>query len=154
MGSLFKGSSSKEAAVAFDEEWIDFGASSRLRVAETKVVHLLNRTSGKLTVTWIVPGGYLDGSPKDQANPVFVVSPTSCDVMPNSSATFRVQFRPQSDQQYYCQRLECVAAFKSMRTFRLVSDDNFAAPWCLTLNGIGHTFPLEAEQFIPTARFS
>lgn len=36
-----------------------------------------------------------------------------------------------------------------MRTFRLVSDDNFALPWCLTLTASGHSFPPQAEQFIP-----
>ena len=41
-----------------------------------------------------------------------------------------------------------------MRTFRLVTDDNFALPWCLTLSCCGHTFPPGVEQFIPKAVLS
>ena len=78
---------------------------------------------GKLTVLWHVPDHYVNGGPKDQTAPVFAITPLSCDVQPNSSATFKLQFRPQSDQQYYVQTLECHCSFKGMRTFRLVSDD-------------------------------
>ena len=47
-----------------------------------------------------------------------------CDVPAHSSAVFRVQFRPTDDQTYYSQNLECFVSFKSMRTFRLVGEDN------------------------------
>ena len=65
-----------------------------------------------------------------------------------------MQFRPHADQQYYCQYLECLCSFKTMRTFRLVSDDNFVLPWCLTVSACGHTFAAGVEQFIPKALLS
>ena len=38
--------------------------------------------------------------------------------------------------------------FKAMRTFRLVSETNFALPWCLSLTATGDSFAQGAEQFI------
>jgi len=154
MSAMFKGSTAKDAPVALDTEYVDFGGGSRLRPGESKNVQVFNRTSGKMTVHWIVPEGYNNGSPADMNAPVFSISPLECDVLPNSAAAFRVQFRPHSDQQYYTQYLECHVSFKTMRTFRLVNDDNFATPWCLTLAACGHSFPMGVEQFIPKAILS
>ena len=149
MRGLFRGSAWRSGAVHLEEEYVDFGQGSRLRPSEPKVVRLTNRTNGKLAVQWVVPTGYVNGSPKDQKAPVFAMTPSSCDLQPHATATFKLQFRPQSDQQYYVQNLECICAFKSMRTFRLVSDANFALPWCLTLTASGDSFAVGSEQFIP-----
>ena len=149
MRGLFRGSAWKAGAVCLEEDHLDFGSGSRLRPSDTKTVRLTNRTQGKLSVLWVVPNGYTNGGPKDQTAPVFAITPTSCEVPPMSQATFKLQFRPQSDQQYYVQNLECFCAFKSMRTFRLVSESNFALPWCLSLTATGDSFPQGAEQFIP-----
>ena len=154
MRGLFRGSSWRQAAVFLEEDYIDFGAGSRLRPSEAKTVRVTNKTSGKLAIQWIVPPGYVKGSPKDRASPVFAITPSTCDVLPNTTASFKVQFRPQSDQQYYVQSLECFCSFKSMRTFRLVNEDNFALPWCLTLTASGDSFPVNAEQFIPRGLLS
>ena len=72
----------------------------------------------------------------------------TCDVAPESTATFKVHFLPRSDSQHYFQRLECVASFKSMRSFRLVSEDNFVPPWSLAVGAHGHTFAPGASRFI------
>lgn len=154
MQAVFRGSSSAESALHFDEEYLDFGACSRLRVGEPRTVRLFNRTSGKLVVYWVVPGGYADGGARDKEGPAFSVSPATAELLPHSSATFRVQFRPRSDQQYFCQRLECVASFKSMRSFRLVTPDSMTPPWTLALTAHGHTFPAVGEQFASKPRLS
>ena len=106
MRDLFNGSTAQSRAVALDADLIDFAAGSRLRPTEPRTVRLINRTSGKLSVQWIVPTGYSKGSPADAIAPVFVVSPLTCDVLPYETATFRVQFRPQSDQQCAPPKLE------------------------------------------------
>jgi len=154
MRGLFRGSSWRQGAVILEEERLDFGAGSRLRPSESKTVRVTNRTNGKLALQWLVPNGYVNGGPKDRTAPVFAISPATADLQPHSTATFKLQFRPQSDQQYYVQTLECFCSFKSMRTFRLVSDDNFALPWCLTLTASGDSFPQGAEQFIPRGLLS
>ena len=154
MHSLFRGSAWRGGAVYLEEEYVDFGNGSRLRASEPKTIRLTNNTSGKLAVQWVVPHGYVNGSPKDQSTPVFAISPASVDVQPHSTAAFKLQFRPQSDQQYYVQSIECVCSFKSMRTFRLVSESNFALPWTLSLTATGDSFPPQSEQFIPRGLLS
>ena len=149
MRGLFRGACWRQGAVYFEEDRVAFGEGSRIKISEARTVRLVNRTNGKLTVQWVVPNGYVNGGPKDLKAAVFAVTPAQCDVGPNSTAEFAVQFRPQSDQQYYVQSLECYCSFKSMRTFRLVTEDSFALPWCLSLTASGYTFAAGAEQFIP-----
>ena len=150
MRSLFRGSGWAGGAVQLEEEVLDFGGAARLRAGEAKSVRLINHTSGKLVAHWVVPQGRKGEPPL----PCFNVVPAMCDVPPHSSAVFRVQFRPTADQTYYSQNLECFVAFKSMRTFRLVGEDNFALPWCLPLACAGHTFPSGVPHFIPKPALS
>ena len=82
------------------------------------------------------------------------VTPLQTDILPKSSATFKVQFRPNADGQYYAQTLEAFCSFKSMRTFRLVTEESFALPWCLSLSACGHTFAAGGEHFIPKSLLS
>jgi hypothetical protein len=82
------------------------------------------------------------------------VTPLQTDILPKSSATFKVQFRPNADGQYYAQTLEAFCSFKSMRTFRLVTEESFALPWCLSLSACGHTFAPGGEHFIPKSLLS
>lgn len=82
------------------------------------------------------------------------MTPLQTDILPKSSATFKVQFRPNADGQYYAQTLEAFCSFKSMRTFRLVTEESFALPWCLSLSACGHTFAPGGEHFIPKSLLS
>ncbi|KAJ3030918.1 UNVERIFIED_CONTAM: hypothetical protein HDU68_007279 [Siphonaria sp. JEL0065] len=50
-------------------------------------------------------------------------------------------------------RLECFVYFKSMRNFRLVNEDTFTPPWCLTPTVAGNTFPPGEDTFIPKIEF-
>lgn len=54
------------------------------------------------------------------------------DILPKSTVDFRVNFRPTMDNQIYGAQLECFVYFKSMRNFRLVNEETFTPPWCLT----------------------
>ena len=141
MRGLFRGGGWSGGAVTLEEEAVEFGAASRLSVGPTKTVRLFNHTNGKVSASWVCPAAR-------GVTPCFVVSPPSVDILPHSSASFKVQFRPPDEQKYYCQVLECYVAFKSMRSFRLVGEDNFCPPWCLPLTASGHTFPSGIEQFI------
>ena len=59
------------------------------------------------------------------------VFPGQLDVRPNSSATFRVAFRPPLDGQYFSQTLEVVACLKAHRSFRGVSQGAVVPPWTI-----------------------
>ena len=64
-------------------------------------------------------------------SPGWQVFPEQLDVRANSSATFRVAFRPPLDGQYYSQTLEVVACLKSQRSFRGVADAAVLPPWTM-----------------------
>lgn len=58
--------------------------------------------------------------------------PEQLDIRANSSATFRVAFRPLLDGQYYSQSLDVVVCLKTQRSFRGVPDGNpVLPPWTL-----------------------
>ena len=211
MRGLFRGSMWAQGAVALEDEWLDFGAGSRLRIGEQvtrrhhhrhshllhlpfpstsipphlsrlrigeqKSVRLFNRTNGKMAVQWVVPDAYAGEAgavfavtPLQVTGPATptssrpatptshttsrAVTPLQTDILPKSSATFKVQFRPNADGQYYAQTLEAFCSFKSMRTFRLVTEESFALPWCLSLSACGHTFAAGGEHFIPKSLLS
>ena len=67
---------------------------------------------------------------------------------------FKVFFRPTVDNEFYGKVLECYCYFKSMRNFRLVNEDTFTPPWCLTPKVAGNTFPSGQDTFIPKIDWS
>ena len=63
--------------------------------------------------------------------------PEQLDIRGNSSATFRVAFRPVLDGQYYTQSLEVIVCLKSQRSFRgAAAGETVLPPW---------TFPVQAS---------
>ncbi|KAJ3219527.1 hypothetical protein HDU67_000472 [Dinochytrium kinnereticum] len=60
---------------------------------------------------------------------------------------------PKADNSFYGAQLECFVYFKSMRNFRLVNEDSFTPPWCLTPTVAGNTFPPGEDTFIPKINF-
>ncbi|KAJ3049787.1 hypothetical protein HK097_009215 [Rhizophlyctis rosea] len=61
--------------------------------------------------------------------------------------------RPRMDNSFYGAQLECFVYFKSMRNFRLVNEDTFTPPWCLTPMVAGNTFPPGEDTFLPKINF-
>lgn len=135
--------------VALHEELLDFGAGSRTRSGERKVVHLRNNTRAKVTVVWHMPPSV---DPDDEVD--WDVSPATADIAPGKTIEFRVAFRPSQDNFYYSQDIEAHVFYKSNRTFRLVNHASFTPPWCLPLRVLGHTFGDSAEQFLPKVAIS
>ena len=86
-------------SVTVDDENIDFGACSRLRMSEYRTVTVTNKTDYKVTSLWHAPDGP-DGSP------AFTVFPETTDIRPRSQAEFRLQFRPAKGSQQVEFRLE------------------------------------------------
>ena len=134
-------------SVTVDDENIDFGACSRLRMSEYRTVTVTNKTDYKVTSLWHTPDGP-DGSP------AFTVFPETTDIRPQSQAEFRLQFRPAKDNAYHSQMIDCITYIKSQRDFRMVPDNKLMAPWHNTVQVTGHTFPRGSEAFVPKAKFS
>ncbi|KAK3287418.1 hypothetical protein CYMTET_5071, partial [Cymbomonas tetramitiformis] len=140
--------------VALSSQEVDFGACSRLRMSEYKQVELTNNTGAKITSFWTVPTdpeGIMIG---ETPRPMFNVFPEQADIKPGHSQVFRIGFRPGRDAHYYSQHLECYSYVKTMRNFRLVTEENFSPPWCLSVQAIGHTFLGSGEEFTPKAEFT
>ncbi|KAJ3300829.1 hypothetical protein HK104_000022 [Borealophlyctis nickersoniae] len=134
-------------AVTLVDTYVDFGACSRYRVIESQFIRIANNTKGKMSCVWIMPG---ETTGED---PIFNVQPKTADIPPKTTFDFRVNFRPKMDNSFYGAQLECFVYFKSMRNFRLVNEDTFTPPWCLTPMVAGNTFPPGEDTFIPKINF-
>jgi hypothetical protein len=138
----YYGTTSKSLHVGMDSNQVDFGRCINLKHIESKTVNVTNHTKGKMTVTWMTDG----------AN-VFSVTPVTCDIPPLKMTSFRVSFRPEAPNRFYAAELEGYAFYKSMRDYRLVQDETFCPPWCLTVSAVGHTFQPNNETFLPKLTF-
>ncbi|KAJ3162411.1 hypothetical protein HDU86_004891 [Geranomyces michiganensis] len=125
------------------DTYVDFGSCSRYRVIDSQSIRITNNTKGKMSCVWIMPGE-MSGQQS-----VFTVSPAITDILPKSTVDFRVSFRPNVDNSIYGSQLECFVYFKSMRNFRLVNEETFTPPWCLTPVVTGNTFAPGEDSFIP-----
>ncbi|XP_040912258.1 cilia- and flagella-associated protein 65 [Toxotes jaculatrix] len=102
----------------------------------SQFVSITNHTRGKLSLVWTVA----------QDSP-FTVSPSSCDLAPLKSTSFRVTYDPKQLNTLHGVQLECFAYYKM--------DDHYVAerllclPWCVTVRVIGHSFQPGKEHFIP-----
>eukprot|EP01116_Phalansterium_solitarium_P004697 TRINITY_DN1576_c0_g1_i1.p1 TRINITY_DN1576_c0_g1~~TRINITY_DN1576_c0_g1_i1.p1 ORF type:complete len:1421 (-),score=622.22 TRINITY_DN1576_c0_g1_i1:141-4403(-) len=139
--------STQQEEVYLREPYIDFGACARTSRADYQSVNVTNTTQGKITCVWVTPTD-------SKGNVIFSVIPPVADISPNEEFKFSVSFTPALDNQFYGQRLECFAYYKTMRNFRLVTEKSITAPWCLTTYVAGHTFPAGQEQFLPQAETS
>ncbi|XP_050388962.1 cilia- and flagella-associated protein 65 [Patella vulgata] len=124
--------------VSCDINVADFGNCQSLRTVEDKTVNITNHTRGKVTVQWIENSGVQ-----------FSVHPTTLDIPPLKTCSFRVSFKPGAPNQFYGEELECYVYYKSLRDYRLVQDITHCPPWCLTLTCTGHTFMPHHETFWP-----
>lgn len=71
------------------------------------------------------------------------------DIPPHSIHTFKVFFRPKTTNQFYGGRIECVAYYKTMRSFRLVVEKSITPPWSFYTTAVGHTYEQGCETFLP-----
>eukprot|EP00755_Sulcionema_specki_P030874 Sspe_Gene.18719::Locus_6766_Transcript_1_1_Confidence_1.000_Length_5890::g.18719::m.18719 len=119
-------------AFSLEESQIDFGCVHP-RNREAKQVTVRNHTSAKGTAYW-----------HTDENSVFEVTPATQDVPPFGSAAFTIRVHPTAPgASYYMSTLECYVNFKTMRSFRLATDENITPPVCLHLPCLAHTFHTE-----------
>lgn len=116
------------------DTYIDFGGCSRYRVIESRTIRVRNNTYGRMSCVWIHPGD----NPEEECP--FIITPRVADISPRSFTEFKVNFRPMADNSFYGSQFECFVYFKSMRNFRLVTEETFTPPWCLTPTIAGYIF--------------
>ncbi|XP_059199527.1 cilia- and flagella-associated protein 65 [Centropristis striata] len=99
-------------------------------------VSITNHTRGKLRLVWTAA----------QDSP-FSVSPSSCDLAPLKSTSFRVTYDPKQLNTLHGAQLECFAYYKDNHHLQ---DKVLCPPWCVIVRVIGHSFQPGKEHFIPT----
>jgi hypothetical protein len=152
--------------VYVQEAEIDFGTPAPTGIGEYKTITLCNNTDVKVTAMFVVPPDNYQEQPEGSGEikmttlgPVlqpmetcFKVFPDRGDILPRSTTTFKVAFRPSYENAYYSQSLEAFVFPKTQRNFRLVTDENFCPPLCVTPVCSGNTFPPGMEAFTPKLR--
>ncbi|XP_060944050.1 cilia- and flagella-associated protein 65 [Limanda limanda] len=104
--------------------------------SSSQSVSITNYTSGKLCLVWT-----------DAQDSQFTVSPSSCDLAPLKSTSFRVTYDPKPLNALHGAQLECFAFYKmDERHFGL---QVLCPPWCVTVRVIGHSFSAGKEHFLP-----
>ncbi|KAH9495755.1 Cilia- and flagella-associated protein 65 [Bulinus truncatus] len=129
--------------VSLDVSILDFGVCQNIHAPFEKTVNITNHTRGKVTVQW-------NG---DQSH-IFSVSPNCLDIPPLKACSFRVTFRPNSENKLYGSELECFVYYKNLREYRLVEDTTHFPPWCLTVRCLGNTFLPNNDTFLPQMSLS
>ncbi|XP_047455942.1 cilia- and flagella-associated protein 65 isoform X2 [Mugil cephalus] len=99
-------------------------------------VSLKNHTGGKLSLVWTVA----------QDSP-FSISPSSCDLAPLKSTSFRVTYNPKQLNTLHGAQLECFAYYKDSQG---IGEQVPCPPRCVTVRVIGHSFQPGKEHFIPS----
>ncbi|XP_070771214.1 cilia- and flagella-associated protein 65 [Enoplosus armatus] len=102
----------------------------------SQAVSITNHTRGKLSLVWTAA----------QDSP-FSVSPSSCDLAPLKSTSFRVTFDPKQLNTLYGAQLECFAYYKDNHH---IEERLLCLPWCVKVRVIGHSFQPGKEHFIPS----
>eukprot|EP01063_Lacrimia_lanifica_P037920 TRINITY_DN7941_c0_g2_i1.p1 TRINITY_DN7941_c0_g2~~TRINITY_DN7941_c0_g2_i1.p1 ORF type:complete len:1926 (+),score=661.43 TRINITY_DN7941_c0_g2_i1:127-5904(+) len=111
---------SEGVAFSLSATFFDFGVV-RARSGESQRVEVFNHTTSKATAVWAIP----EGAP-------FSVEPATYDIPPMASTTFQIYALP-LDRTMHQATLECYAFFKTMRSFRLATDESTIPPMCLTV---------------------
>uniref|UniRef100_A0A3B4YKV7 Cilia and flagella associated protein 65 n=1 Tax=Seriola lalandi dorsalis TaxID=1841481 RepID=A0A3B4YKV7_SERLL len=129
-------SSSSHVSVVPCELVFNHKMSSSLSASSTssQSVSIINHTRGKLSLVWTVT--------QDSA---FTVSPSSCDLPPLKSTSFRVTYDPKQLNTLHGAQLECFAYYKMDH----IGERLLCPPWCVTVRVIGHSFQPGKEHFIP-----
>ncbi|XP_035030976.2 cilia- and flagella-associated protein 65 [Hippoglossus stenolepis] len=104
--------------------------------ATSQSVSITNYTRGKLSLVWT-----------DAQDSQFTVSPSSCDLAPLKSTSFRVTYDPKQLNAFHGAQLECFAFYKM--DDHHIGERVLCPPWCVTVRVIGHSFHPGKEHFIP-----
>ncbi|KAG7241732.1 hypothetical protein INR49_025197 [Caranx melampygus] len=131
---LFSDSSSSHVSVVPSELVFNHKMSGSLSASSSQPVSIINHTRGKLSLVWTVA--------KDSA---FSVSPSSCDLAPLKSTSFRVTYDPKQLNTLHGAQLECFGCYKMDH----VGKQLLCPPWCVTVRVIGHSFQPGKEHFTP-----
>ncbi|ORX76894.1 hypothetical protein BCR32DRAFT_295949 [Anaeromyces robustus] len=149
--NFYNQDSNQNLEVTLVDPFIDFGSCSMYKIIEGKTIKINNNTRGTLACVWILPGETKKTKSEDV---IFSVTPKTATILPKGSYQFKVTFKPQMENKLYSTELECYCYYKSMRNFRIVSEQTLTPSWCLTPKIIGDTFSPDINNFLPNIEFS
>lgn len=151
---FFIDSTDSSRPIKLHQDTLDFGSCSIGNLSEKQVFQVTNRTRGKVTCSWGVSRPEKDPvHPESSRDRCFDIYPSSQDIGAGATVSFKVAFRPHQENAYYFAELEAHVYFKSNRTFRLVNEQSFTPPWCVTLYAYGNTFGPGNSQFLPKVEY-
>ncbi|ORX51756.1 hypothetical protein BCR36DRAFT_287578 [Piromyces finnis] len=136
--------------VSLLDTFVNFGSCSMYRIIEGKTIRINNNTRGTIACVWILPGETKRTKIEDV---VFSVTPKSATILPKGSFQFKVTFKPNMENRFYSTELECYCYYKSMRNFRIVSEQTLTPSWCLTPKIMGNTFSPDINNYLPNIEF-
>ncbi|KAI1899114.1 hypothetical protein AGOR_G00058210 [Albula goreensis] len=108
--------------------------------ARSLPLSITNHTKGRLTLVWT--------SAPDSP---FSISPTSCELSPLKSTSFRVTYTPTQPNTLHGAQLECFAFYKMLRDHRQVDERTLCPSWCVTVRVSGHSFQPGRQHFTPAS---
>jgi hypothetical protein len=127
--------------ISIDQTYLDFGASKVDANDEDfnpqKSITLFNNTKSKMLIFWNT------GS----ENQSFIILPTKCEIPPMKSYSFRVKFLPKVADQFYSNKLEGYAIYKSLCDYTIAEPQFIMPSSCLNIDCLGHTFHPSNDTF-------
>ncbi|XP_077437145.1 cilia- and flagella-associated protein 65 isoform X1 [Vanacampus margaritifer] len=105
--------------------------------APSQGVAVTNNAAVKVTLVWT-----------NASDSPFSVSPSTRDLSPLKSTSFRVAYNPKQANALHAAQLECLA-FKAQPDDSCENEEQISPPWCVIVRVIGHSFDRGKEHFYP-----
>lgn len=99
-----------------DEDHIDFGFSTNQGNTISREVMLTNSLPIPLFIVWTIQKEDVEGSDEKMAN--FNVYPNACEIKPNSTLKFEINYKPTKNSFYFFQKLQYFATKVDSRSVR------------------------------------
>ncbi|CAJ1071355.1 cilia- and flagella-associated protein 65 isoform X4 [Xyrichtys novacula] len=129
-------SSSPHVSVEPSELLFNHRSSLTASWTSSQSVSITNHTSGNLSLVWTLA-----------QDSQFSVSPSSCDLAPLKTTSFRVNYEPTQINSLHGAQLECFAYLKQDNP--LLGGQLLCPPWSVTVRVVGHSFQTGKERFVP-----
>ncbi|XP_057708820.1 cilia- and flagella-associated protein 65 isoform X2 [Corythoichthys intestinalis] len=99
-------------------------------------VAITNHSPVKVTLVWT-----------NSSHSPFSISPSTRDLSPLKSTSFRVTYKPKELNTLHAAQLECMAIKEQNESYE--DDEQICTPWCVIVRVIGHSFENGKDHFYP-----
>ncbi|XP_061648370.1 LOW QUALITY PROTEIN: cilia- and flagella-associated protein 65 [Phyllopteryx taeniolatus] len=106
--------------------------------ATSQGVAITNHSAVKLTLVWT-----------NATDSPFFVSPSTSDLSPLKSTSFRVAYNPKELNALHAAQLECLAFKVVQQSQSCENEEQICPPWCVIVRVIGHSFEHGKEHMYP-----